>query len=1178
MPTIVETAEICVYPPDRKPKDRPVVAGLVDPEGLPQSAAGSAETRKIVSLAVSSGNRKEEIHENEKVNNQGEASAKCFARGCQLDTSGTCSGCRRDFCGGCLETHWPCPRNEEERRATDGMLAAQEKAAQQNGLVSKPPEASETVRSGSTAQAHQTPEEELRDLFSGEEITLEDLLTEGTWPPEEEAVAALEEWHEMRHEKSEAYTVGDEYKDVNEGDAEDWKDNCASPGCEEHALGRCRSCGDHLCEGHADFQGRDECWRCRTEDSLFEETEVEANEEKPPPQPSQGGSSQDQPTAEPPTAPGASPEPTVLLEGEKEGTTGPPSLQSDSSDQLVSKPKPQRKVSSSEGPGASTPPEPPQTVMVTEQADTTGVPTRTLQKMTGKAIQRHLLFLSGLFATMGEVTGDPDEVAGQICSPTADAVSWQRVLRQEQKRCVGQHHVSSWNLSKAEDRSEHLRSVKAMQPRCVVVNEPQEIGDRCTEVHFAGDAEIRGRSAKEVADYVRYQGKLTRLQHERNNVVAWLSERPGQIEWQRKEAKRQGLFEVRAEDESMVCFASTPELGAVAVRSYSSMQERDVAICPQANREHRTRWKEEHENRRNQTKIETAMLDLISFLEADEELVAWNEEYANSKEDASMQDHSPSGSSAPEGAPVEAIRRALRKLHESLGHPQKGDLLIILVHGGASPLALKEARESKCSVCEEHTRATPARNAQVPKDYPPLSRVSMDLKWLPGWKKGQRLRCLNIICMGSKCQVFVPFQEGGSEDSETIRKYYYRHWVRVFGSPDELVVDPAGAHLSQEFQEALAGDGTTLRPTAGQAHWQQSLCERHGQIVERKFTKCLAAVLPRGQQEWEFALDSFMSGKNRTVLEHGYSPCQHLFGRQPRIPCELEDEQECVVSRALSHASDSFSRAHEIRALARYPLLETADGKAMIVSSDGAPRPCREYSCGDTVAYWRGAHKGKGVKVGRPFWYGRALVCGKDGRNLLLTHGGTLLRAAPEQVRPITKEEQEGDRISDDLRTAAESVRRQQLAGGGVKDLTTEDYPDGENRTTAEPSSSSSAAAPSSTPATASSTTTPTAPSTTPTTAPSTSGPESGSGEMPASPTTPEEFFERLLKKLGRTRWASDDEVAYYTQYLNTEADVVDKIRLSIRPKAHLTPRPYIPDGRGEYRQRFGCWTRTSWR
>ena len=57
------------------------------------------------------------------------------------------------------------------------------------------------------------------------------------------------------------------------------------------------------------------------------------------------------------------------------------------------------------------------------------------------------------------------------------------------------------------------------------------------------------------------------------------------------------------------------------------------------------------------------------------------------------------------------------------------------------------------------------------------------------------------------------------------------------------------------------------------------------------------------------------------------------------------------------------------------------------------------------------------------------------------------------------------------------------------------------------------------------------------------------------------------LKKLGRTRWASDEEAAHYTQYLNTEVDVIGKIRLSIRPKAHLAPRPHIPDGRGEHGQ-----------
>ena len=87
--------------------------------------------------------------------------------------------------------------------------------------------------------------------------------------------------------------------------------------------------------------------------------------------------------------------------------------------------------------------------------------------------------------------------------------------------------------------------------------------------------------------------------------------------------------------------------------------------------------------------------------------------------------------------------------------------------------------------------------------------------------------------------------------------------------------------------------------------------------------------MPADRDEWEIILDAFMAGKNAQVLENGYSPAQHLFGRQVRLPAELLDEQECVISRAMTNADDGFFRAHELRCCARRAPLENKDDKAM---------------------------------------------------------------------------------------------------------------------------------------------------------------------------------------------------------------------------------------------------------
>ena len=130
-------------------------------------------------------------------------------------------------------------------------------------------------------------------------------------------------------------------------------------------------------------------------------------------------------------------------------------------------------------------------------------------------------------------------------------------------------------------------------------------------------------------------------------------------------------------------------------------------------------------------------------------------------------------SEEPEGAPLEVVRRAIRKLHESLGHPQKSDLLRVLVHGGASPLALREARLFVCPACDEQKVPQPARLVSLPRDYSPLSEVALDVKWLPGLRGKPRRKVLSILDMASKFHVAAPFGENEAETHRTEKNVSY---------------------------------------------------------------------------------------------------------------------------------------------------------------------------------------------------------------------------------------------------------------------------------------------------------------------------------------------------------------------------------------------------------------------
>ena len=115
------------------------------------------------------------------------------------------------------------------------------------------------------------------------------------------------------------------------------------------------------------------------------------------------------------------------------------------------------------------------------------------------------------------------------------------------------------------------------------------------------------------------------------------------------------------------------------------------------------------------------------------------------------------------------------------------------------------------------------------------------------------------------------------------------------------------------------------------------------------------------------------------------------------------------------------------------------------------PRPLREFSVGDEVAVWRrGTGKGALGKQRRGQWRGPGIILGAVRGNYFVAMPGSVIKAAPEQLRHRTAEEQETDRVVlRDLRRTADVLRE----SGSVKnfeDITEQDWPDGDLNSAAE--------------------------------------------------------------------------------------------------------------------------------
>ena len=159
------------------------------------------------------------------------------------------------------------------------------------------------------------------------------------------------------------------------------------------------------------------------------------------------------------------------------------------------------------------------------------------------------------------------------------------------------------------------------------------------------------------------------------------------------------------------------------------------------------------------------------------------------------------------------------------------------------------------------------------------------------------------------------------------------------------------------------------------------------------------------------------------IQGYGYTPHQHVFGRNPELPGDLLNEPLHVVPGTAGLSDDAVARAQAIRTSARHAVIALQDDKALRHALAARPRATIHFCPGDLVCYWRNQKLvGKGVVQQGGRWYGTAVIIGQIGKNWIVAHRRQIIRCAPEQLRPATTEE----------RTLISSPQAELL---GVKDL-----------------------------------------------------------------------------------------------------------------------------------------------
>ena len=244
-------------------------------------------------------------------------------------------------------------------------------------------------------------------------------------------------------------------------------------------------------------------------------------------------------------------------------------------------------------------------------------------------------------------------------------------------------------------------------------------------------------------------------------------------------------------------------------------------------------------------------------------------------------------------------------------------------------------------------------------------------------------------------------------------------WVRHYGLPGQIRMDPEGAFRSTELGAWAEERGVHLLPCAAEAHGQIGVVERAIQTIKATARQLLqgAAV-----EAWE-AIQQACTSHNELSRVEGYSPFQWAFGRQPTHIGQMHEKgYDLPFLTSSAVAGSSMATNLRLRVQAQQTFLRNQAQEQVTRALNTKTRRSENYVPGDLVFFKRIKPPAQPAAAARmPHklwrWYGPGRVLATETRTdgageqrkpahivWIVTHG-RLKRCAPEQLRHASERE-----------------------------------------------------------------------------------------------------------------------------------------------------------------------------
>ena len=385
-------------------------------------------------------------------------------------------------------------------------------------------------------------------------------------------------------------------------------------------------------------------------------------------------------------------------------------------------------------------------------------------------------------------------------------------------------------------------------------------------------------------------------------------------------------------------------------------------------------------------------------------------------------------------------QQKLIRAHQNLGHPSNDRLSNALKLQGCRSEVSNGVLDMSCPTCQEARKPRHARPSRLHDCSDFNDKISMDgIQWTN--KEGKKMHLYHVIDHGTNYHTAII---APNRSSESAIECLHQMWLCWAGMPNEIVTDAATEFESEEFQAMLQRNGVESVVTNPDSHWQLGKTERHGSFLQSMLQKIDMERPIRSYHDLQLALTQCTSAKNCLSQKGGYTPQMLVFGKNPRIPGSIIGDESlpahCLAEDENSFHGKQFREQLELRTKAREAFHKADNDASLRRAMLRRTCPFRgRYENGDQVMCWK---NGQGNTAGR--WWGPMRVIVQDGDHTVwTTMSGHLHRMAPENVRPVSLNEEERGRERNLEMPACPPIREEPNAE--IPETTQESFPEENN-------------------------------------------------------------------------------------------------------------------------------------